>query len=433
MSHSGAARYSASVGLVISRSHLAKATLLLVFLLPIWVPAEYMSVLIVLLLAVWLAASSWRLGRGVVLVLTPILMLLALGVLGSLNHAPYDVLKDVWYVGKAIPALILGYVLMPYIGSLRSLLSLVVIAAVIASLAHLTQVVSYPNFLSLTAVDLRVEAGKGYFIVVLGLACLLAGHRFGFRVYPVYMNWAYVPLGLVLIASLYFSFSRTYWASLLIIAFTLYGFWGGARWKSITMLTVAGLLFSAFIVFWVGDENDTGKTFSSKLTRAVQEIAITEYSEPRDINRYWRGFEAYKAVKTYLDGNLLQYVFGQGFGTQIDLESYWLLGDKELRFIPTTHNGYVYVLLKTGVIGLLLLAVFLYRIIRLGRRHAGARRRDIRCGAKLLVGLGWMLAFTTLVISGVFNKSSLLPAIIMVGLLVSYLRGSALPLYHRQQ
>ena len=53
-------------------------------------------------------------------------------------------------------------------------------------------------------------------------------------------------------------------------------------------------------------------------------------------------------------------ILGQGLGSQIDLKQKIMLGDMELRFISILHNGFMTVLLKSGLLGVLFFIISIY-------------------------------------------------------------------------
>lgn len=67
--------------------------------------------------------------------------------------------------------------------------------------------------------------------------------------------------------------------------------------------------------------------------------------------------------------------FGEGLGALVDLglfESLTRDPRDAVRFIPIFHNGYVFVLVKAGLVGIALYLLVLTRLYLMGRRHANA-------------------------------------------------------------
>ena len=109
---------------------------------------------------------------------------------------------------------------------------------------------------------------------------------------------------------------------------------------------------------------------------------------------------------------------GGGFGTNVPLGFVMTLADEEFSEIPVLHNGYMYLLVKTGAAGLAAYLMFLIATFRRGMRMT--RLTDVQsrfCGL-LLVALAFIILESTVVIAGVLNKHWLYPATLLTGMLV---------------
>ncbi|MGC3977978.1 MAG: hypothetical protein QM751_06935 [Paludibacteraceae bacterium] len=71
------------------------------------------------------------------------------------------------------------------------------------------------------------------------------------------------------------------------------------------------------------------------------------------------------AIDTYADGNFLELFFGKGLGQLIDLKMYIELAGTDWRYIPVLHNGYAYILVKTGIIGVLFFVIFYFNYFKI--------------------------------------------------------------------
>jgi hypothetical protein len=165
---------------------------------------------------------------------------------------------------------------------------------------------------------------------------------------------------------------------------------------------------------------DTITTFSDKILYSLQELRIADYSERADINRNWRGFESYRALQTFKSGSPARQLFGQGFGTNVDLGFTMTIAGEEFERIPVLHNGYMYLLVKTGVAGLVAYLFYLLLIFRTGAHLSRSHDPEARFCGFMLVTLALIILGCTLVISGMFNKSWVFPAILLLGLLMGY-------------
>lgn len=395
------------------KATLARRTFFLAMLLPCVLPAEISTVIFGGLVLWWLATSGFAMERGFLLLVAPLLLMLFIGLLGANNHELYDAGKDVWYLGKAVLAIGVGYFLMQQVGSLRTICRAVVAVAVIAALLHLFRLALYYRA-GMTLYDLRVEEGvHGYFVVVIGLALMLANGDM--KEYLGFREKAYHYLAIVLCsASVLAALSRTELISLLLMTSVLRGWLRLRVDKAIVLLLVAVVIGGVLIsVKQVVDQDEM--PFVAKVFNSLNELTIADYEDDGDINTNWRGFESSVALTTYLNGSSFEWLFGQGAGTLVDLGFYIDLGGNELRYIPLLHNGYMYVLLKYGAAGLAIYCWLVFSLIsvRSGRRNG--IRSDWSFGERLVSSLGWLFLFTTMVISGIFNKFEMEAAMVLLG------------------
>ena len=414
-----------SVNHFVIRKRTVSVVILFFFIVaPKFVSVEIVSLMMLLFLAAWiLIISPFRIPRGLSFLIGPIGVLMIVGILGSLGNTPYNIVKDIWYVGRPILALLVGYVLMLHIRDFKSLLIIVIIAAAIVSLFHVLQFVNTSALLDESIQDIREEAGRrGSLISVIAILAIAACWRAGIMVLP--NNRWFVKLTLILcFMSLVLSFSRTIWLSLLVMSVFVLGLINFKRMKNVLLFTGLAILFTVVVLVTPESERKgPGKTFMGKWANSVQEVIIQDYREEADIIRNWRGYEAFCAFKTYSDGEWFEYFVGKGFGTLIDLGFYMKLGGTEHRHIPILHNGYLYIIVKTGLIGLFVYLFYLVRLIIFGRESRRSGDSQLYIAGNFIVALSVVILMTTWVISGLFNRTILLPAIILLGAFISYAR-----------
>lgn len=395
-----------------TRTAMAGHSLLLMLLLPSVVSAEAVSIVLMAFLVVWLALSQWRIKRGFLPLVAPFVVLLMIGALGAGQHPLFDVIKDVWYVGKVVVAIGAGYLLARYLRDFASICRIVIMAAVIAAAFHFVEIGMHLRS-GASLFDLRREGVRGYFVTVIGLALMVAFSRVdnGIRI----SRSVYFFLVLFCMGSLIASLSRTYLIAWLLLGGIFKG-WGRLTIKNVLrLIVVAGLV--GMVILLMAQTDDSGEKSLTKFVNAPSEVTPQEYDNMRDLNLHWRGFETYRALLDFQGGNAFQQVLGQGLGATVDLGFAMNLGGTELRYIPVLHNGYMYVLVKFGLVGLLVYLYFVVRIIKLGSGKGSnvARVPDESNVQRFSAGLGWSLLLTTFVVAGAFNKSTMVPVLILVG------------------
>ena len=408
--------------LTVKKSALSKAALFLFMLAPAFAPAELVSALMLMVVAVVFVLSGFKAHRGMLALAAPILLLMAVGVAASYQSAPYDIFKDVWYTLNPLLALAIGYLLMHGIKDLRSLFKIIVFAASVASVLHVSYFIFDPGLIFQPADSIRAVAGRGYFITVLAVCVLAACRKAGMKLMPGPIA---AFLFLLCFSSIILSFSRTLWTSLAIMIIVVLGFLTARNLKKLAVLAVAAA--GLFVYVFITPESQLagpGQTLRGKMAHSFKEVMVSDYRKMADISVNWRGYESFLAIQTYLDGDSVQHAIGRGFGTLVDLGIYMDLGGEKLRYIPIFHNGYIFVLVKTGVLGLLLYIYFLARVLLSGKRAVNSPSQEEKLAGRLLIAIGLVLSATTFVIAGFFNKSTLIPAVLLLCALASFCRSA---------
>ncbi len=410
--------------LTVRRKTFAAWFLFAVVFAPVAIPAEAISGLLFVFTVFYIFASGLKFPRRLLYLIAPMLLFILLGLLGSFQNSPYAVVKDVWYAGKSVLALMAGYMIMSEVRDLRSLIKVFLVAAALSALLHLSRFILDLSLVAESLKDIREGAGKGFFISVLAVSLIAACRHFKLEVFrrPGVM-WFILTLSLV---SLAMSFSRTFWISLAIMLISIYGLLTLRNMKRLMVLLVfLAVTIGAVMTAPESEQTGPNATLRGKMAYSLKEVMVSNYKSMADINQNWRGYESFRAVTTYLNGSGAQYVAGRGFGTLVDLGIYIRLGgDEKFRYIPTLHNGYMYILVKTGIIGLIIYAYFLLKFILHGRAGESTPGNDLRLAGRLVVALTLVLLATTMVIAGFFNKITLHPALVLLGALLYYIQAN---------
>lgn len=386
-------------------------------------------------------AARQPLPRPLLRLLAPFAAMLVAGLLAGFSADRYLLLKDAWYVSNPALLMAVGYVLARQMGdkagekaggnadnnadnTARGLRAFVLGGALVAA-GHLLWFVIHPELLRLQATQIRTISGTGYYATA--LACLvLAGHWGHWREELHLSASAGGVCGALCAASVLLSYSRTMALVVLLGGLAVAGFFSRREWLRVGLLVLAGLLLLLVLQATVDAGLAGGKTsFVGKLARSLDELRPSERMSLREINENWRGFETARAVAAWQAGAPAQWLVGQGFGAQVDLGLFQNLSRNPrdaVRFIPIFHNGYVFVLFKTGLLGLTLYGGAVAGIYLLGRRHAGGVASDTRRRqGRLLQACAVVLLVTTWVIGGAFNKFDLFAFMLMTGFLVATL------------
>ena len=129
--------------------------------------------------------------------------------------------------------------------------------------------------------------------------------------------------------------------------------------KKIFMVLLSFLVFGLISIMSIQTDN----LFIYKIQNSISEISNTrEFSGYDDVGAFYRAYETQQAMKTFKDGQDFELMFGHGLQKMVDLGAYVELAGTEYRFIPVLHNGYAYLLLRAGYIGLIFYFVFFLRV-----------------------------------------------------------------------
>lgn len=130
------------------------------------------------------------------------------------------------------------------------------------------------------------------------------------------------------------------------------------------------------------------------------EYSLADYGEEA---MRWRGFEIFRAKRMWEDGSQLQQVFGQGFGTGIDLGGTFFMAGDFRDVLPYTHNGYAAMLVKAGILGVACNLLFYLAIIVIAWRTVPLADPNRRPAVLAALGTAAILPVVTYTIMGVFS------------------------------
>ena len=188
----------------------------------------------------------------------------------------------------------------------------------------------------------------------------------------------------------------------------------GLRYILFTTLIISVLYAYLFSVKIDRDSDRPIDNFLYKLKIAPGEIFVKQGSfDVKDHAKlwdHWRAYEASKAIDALNERKTIDWFFGLGMGSLIDLDFYAPLSDDEkgMRFISLLHNGYVYVLYKAGIVGLLIYILFFVFIV-----VSYGSTKHVLPSYNILVGIVTFYFFSSFVISGLYNLAD--PISLLIG------------------
>ncbi|WP_188042941.1 O-antigen ligase family protein [Changpingibacter yushuensis] len=100
--------------------------------------------------------------------------------------------------------------------------------------------------------------------------------------------------------------------------------------------------------------------FDEKISNSINEISSESNWDTDLITQNWRGYENQSAKLQFVDAPMTEKIFGQGAGARIQVGSIgYLVTDDYYGGISVIHNSYLFVLTKSGLVGLVCQVLFL--------------------------------------------------------------------------
>lgn len=344
----------------------------------------------------------------------PLIVVFVIGLHGVFNHESRHVIRDLIFALSPLSLSFIGYWIAGNAQLRKSIFKILLVCGFLLATYHLSAFVDSPELLLADVEVVREKAGKGTGgLVAIGLAISLFQYRLRIgKLYPKLLpRLVVIP---VLVVSFVLSYSRTEFLMFLILILALSGWLSTIRLS--TVLGLVGLCFASLIVVATTPDDESG-TIRSKFTRSLTEVSTTSFVDDADIHGNWRAFETNRALGSFSSSTVLEQVLGQGFGALVDIGLEMKLGIDVLRDIPILHNGYAYILIKTGMLGILLYILFYISLIRFAVRNANSIDVEKKFYSRLLLGCVLSLMLMMSVLGGMAETSG--PAfVLLLGYLV---------------
>jgi O-antigen ligase len=253
---------------------------------------------------------------------------------------------------------------------------------------------------------MRPIVGLDNFLELFALAIIIAKSKFnGLNIKNLKLITAILSISFILY------FSRTMFALIVVVSLAFLGYLRISK-KGLNYILIGsgGIILLYVYLFSIEIPRDSKRTIDNllyKLKLAPSEIFVS--SKNFDIENHaalwdhWRAYEANKAINQLNENGVEAWSFGLGAGSLIDLGFYAPLSSdpKGLRYISNIHNGYVFVLYKTGILGILLYIAFLT-----GNYLAYKKSKFTNpIIANMIFGIVLFYLTTSLVITGIYNLS----------------------------
>ncbi len=354
-----------------------------------------------------LLTTKCKISKPTLLIIAPLVLIFIIGLLGFFyeKHDLSFIIKDITYFLKPINGILLSYFLFRKGFDLVIFLKTILFVGCLTAFIHLFGIFILGDFANNSIHKLRGDFGLDNFIEIFAFYILLFSKK--------HMNewlirkkvFRFLVLFFLLI-SIYLYFSRTMLVVFFVMGFSLLGY---AKitvktLKFIGIAVVSILVLYAYLFSVKLDRNAKGaEAFLYKIKIAPEEIfkSKIDRNNHKELWDHWRGYEAKRAIYL-MEENPTSYFIGTGFGSLVNLKFQAPVGGEGgMKYISRLHNGYIFVLYKTGILGLLLYFVFLTSLYMKIYRFNTNNSNQILVN-RLISSIGLFYIFTTLIISGIY-------------------------------
>lgn len=358
-----------------------------------------------------------------------VLCLLVVGMVGLSWSTPSvaDVTRDIFSVLRVVVLLLVGSLICQNSDGPRVLIRAFVLAGSVEALLHIYRILANVSSFSASLYVYREETGQGSLTEVFALACLILWKQARFNNSPIPRFWRWFFF-LLIGTSLLLYFSRTMIIGVLVVAAVAAAVSGIRSRRSASATTARIFVVGAILLTLFGLALLVLPTLSSgpiadlllKFQNSIVELIPNAAQSQTEITQNYRAYESYRAIYAFSSGAPYQQLFGYGWGYSVDLVVDTASSRSETSRIsaPVLHNGYLFVLVKAGLVGVALYALLLLVVARHAWR-ASASGTEARLIGAIGVGAVVLTTATTFVIGGLITSAGFNSTLVLLGATLS--------------
>lgn len=336
------------------------------------------------------------------------------GFMFMFEHEFGDVVRDLLLLLKNILYLYLGVILyrLDIKGNAQRFLFLILIYSFLEMSIYLIKFLVYVSAHSYSIGGVRDNVGHGSILPVYGCFSLMLLRS---KLKATFLNSRKLFLVFLTIFVIYLlaTASRTLIISVVIFILIVRDWLWIDRFKSVIAALVVSLVLIS--LYNSGDhslnKDMTNRTLMDKMSDSLAEMLPSDFDDDSLIHKNWRAYESFRGLLSFFSASDMQKVFGQGYGTLIDVDFEKRLSGSDktgttITDIPWMHNAYIYVLVKNGIVGFsFLIIMFLYiylKILKYNRLYVISGSERSFCYIALFSVLH--LFFSTFIDGGLINR-----------------------------
>lgn len=205
-------------------------------------------------------------------------------------------------------------------------------------------IVNYLNYGFLNIQIIRDFVSPGSFLLVICIFFLYSESNSN-----IFLNFLFIFTQLIFIIQS----SRTYFIIIFIFFFDKF-----FKLRKYTILFIIIIIIAMTYIF------RTELQEVDVFNKVFLELSFKDNWTEADMGTSYRAYEAITAFKTFLNYSWLNIIFGGGFGALVNLDMPVVLAQVEYNAVPWVHNGFMFILVKVGILGILSYIVFFFRVIK---------------------------------------------------------------------
>ena len=358
-------------------------------------------------------------------ILYPLFIIYILGAVSCFfnEDIPYDYLslRDHYYFLKPICYILIGSIIFSYFNDLKLIIKALLISNLLIVLYFIYPVYLSPQSIFNVSVQNRsaVSLDDASTLGLIMFVCSSILLKLKWPILSKKILWFMLINGMI---AIYVSNARI----ILIQAFLVIPF---LFFQNKNFYRISFILLSIMITLMIFqgellhsltssgyDIMDTS-TVWSKFGHSFNELLVRQYDDMSRINSNWRGFEAWLGLNKFSEGTMSQNIFGQGFGTVIYCD---IFGSK-LNLLPITHNSFITILLKSGILGYVLMFIFCFNIFKYTKNNnINELKSEQKFSNILLIYFPFFVIFITLTIHGIYKQQQNILVLVLLGIIASY-------------
>lgn len=345
----------------------------------------------------------------------PFLIMIFIGLLKGLitGNQPYDIFKDLYFFLKAVIYFLFGYISYKRF-TMKGIINSFVMIGFLVSVSYLFLMLIYiaTGLIDFSSVyHYRKSIPDLPYEPIISIMFLLFLPK-NSNSYSSYRS-LFVTVQTIAIASLLSRLSILILILIFIMRLKLkLNFSKSVFSLGLVVITLIMSIGVSFVLkdSEIGNSDSINSQFLGKVINSFQEISSSDFSDNQLVRKNWRAYESLQGIKKFSSASSNQKLLGHGFGELTSVGIDIKLGGKIRSDVPIFHNGYIYLLVKLGLVGVLLYILFLINIIRLLLNNRKiATPPDIavykRREKYSLILLVFFLFFITMVFFGIFSNA----------------------------